>query len=70
MEKNQSPERTEEYSSVIFDVLITETRSKIVRIEAQTEEEAIAQVEEKYLKGEIALNNDENFEDANYMVIS
>ena len=51
-----------------FNVIITETRSKVVQIEAQTEEDAITQVEEKYLKGEIALSNDDDFEDAKYTI--
>jgi hypothetical protein len=53
---------------MIFNVLITETRSKVVQIEAEAEDEAIAQVEVKYLKGEIVLNSDDDFNDANYMV--
>jgi hypothetical protein len=54
---------------MIFDVLVTETRSKVVQIEAQEEDEAIAQAEEKYLKGEIVLDADDDFNDASYVVV-
>jgi hypothetical protein len=53
---------------MIFNVTITETHSKIIQIEAQTEEEAISKVERKYLDGEIMLDG-EDFEDAHYMVL-
>ncbi|MDR0571936.1 MAG: DpnD/PcfM family protein, partial [Rickettsiales bacterium] len=52
---------------MIFNVMITETRSKRVKIEAETEDEAISRVEKKYLGGEIVLGSDD-FENANYMV--
>jgi hypothetical protein len=52
---------------MIFNVMITETRSKAVQIEAQSEDEAISRVEKQYLDGEIALGV-EDFEDASYMV--
>ena len=55
---------------MIFDVIITETRSRVIQIEAQSEEEAIAQMVEKYLKGEIVLDNEDYFEDAKYTVAS
>jgi len=55
---------------MIFNVQITEIRSRVVQIEAQTDEGAIAQAEEKYLTGEIALNSDDDFEEAKYMVVS
>ena len=60
----------DEYSSMIFNVQITEIRSRVVQIEAQTDEGAIAQAEEKYLTGEITLNSDDDFEEAKYMVVS
>jgi hypothetical protein len=52
---------------MIFNVIITETRSKTVKIEAQTEDEAISRVEKQYLDGDIALGV-EDFENASYMV--
>ena len=55
---------------MIFNVQITEIRSKVVQIEAQTDEGAIVEAEEKYLTGEIALNSDDDFEEAKYMVVS
>ena len=53
---------------MIFDVVVTETRSKVVQVDALSEKEAIDQVEEKYLNGEIVLDN-EDVEDANYSVL-
>jgi hypothetical protein len=50
-----------------FNVIITETRSKRIEIEAQTEDEAISLTEKRYLGGEIVLSNDD-FEDANYIL--
>ena len=53
---------------MIFDVIITETRSKVVQVDALSENEAIGQVEKKYLNGEIVLNNDD-FEDVKYSTL-
>ena len=55
---------------MVYDVIITETRSRVVQIEAQSEEEAVAEIEGKYLNGEIVLDNDEDFEDAKYTIVS
>jgi hypothetical protein len=50
-----------------FDIRLTEVRSKVIPVEAPTEEEALAQVEARYLNGEIVLESGD-FEDAHYMV--
>ena len=53
---------------MIFDVIITEIRSKVVQVDALSENEAIDQVEKQYLDGEIALGN-EDVEEAKYTVL-
>jgi hypothetical protein len=67
--RKSSIKRSREQSSMIFNVLVTETLSKVVQIEAQEEDEAIAQAEEKYLKGEIVLDAEDDFNEANYVVV-
>ena len=53
---------------MIFNVIVTETRSKVIRVDAPTESEAIGQVEKKYLNEDIVLNNDD-FEDVKYTTL-
>ena len=53
---------------MVFDVIMTETRSKVVQIDALSEQEAINNVEKKYLNKEIYLD-DENIEDVKYTVL-
>ena len=58
----------ENTSKMVFDVVITEVRSKVVKIDALSENEALDQVEKQYLSGEIALDN-EDVEDAKYTIL-
>ena len=53
---------------MVFDVIIMETRSKVVQVDALSENEAIDQVEKKYLEGEIVLSNND-VKDANYTIL-
>ena len=53
---------------MIFDVIITETRSKVVQVDAHSESEAIDQAEKKYLNGEIVLDNND-IEDAKCTIL-
>jgi hypothetical protein len=67
--RKSSIKRSREQSLMIFNVLVTETLSKVVQIEAQEEDGAIAQTEEKYLKGEIVLDAEDDFNEASYVVV-
>ena len=53
---------------MLFDVVITEVRSKVVKIDALSENEALDQIEKQYLNGEIVLDN-EDVEDAKYTIL-
>ena len=58
----------EKTGKMVFDVVITEVRSKVVQIDALSENEALDQVEKQYLNGEIVLDN-EDVEDAKYTIL-
>jgi hypothetical protein len=54
---------------VEFSVVITETLSRIVKIEAQTEDDALAIAEGRFDRGEITLN-DSDFADVVFSVLT
>ena len=53
---------------MIYKVLITEILSKVIQIDALSEDDAIEQVEKKYLNEEIVLDCND-FQEAKYTVM-